>query len=484
MSSATEFTQSLCAAFGVSFLACSTLACSVEQLGGSDVTSPSDETAPQDETEPAECELSVLGAAVHRAATNVTEAERTIPSSMILSFDNVAGDTLVDGGEIFPMIGDLISGANESANIAMFVWEVGSDAHNEVERGLLELNSRLTADQHTADPVVVRILVNVVLAPDNEAQIGGELRAAIDSLNLDPRYIDAQVATRRHSGLDAMHHKLVVIDDATALVGGANVEAVHNWQSGALPWHDSAYTVHGEVAIPMVLEYAERWSEGDEWSCASGVCSSQVTERFVPFFEPAPVGDCAPMIVLARRPTGWFNNDIDNPQDAGYLAAFSNARKVIKVQTPNLSDDDAKNALLEAVIRGTRVELLLAYRFNELTVSIPGQGGGNGVNVDWLYENAIATIGEELACQRLDARWYSRNGQVVEGNVAGASHLKYTSFDERMAIVGSTNMDTQSWNQSGEVNIAIDDIATTGRFDARVFNPHFENAARTLHCAN
>ena len=43
-------------------------------------------------------------------------------------------------------------------------------------------------------------------------------------------------------------------------------------------------------------------------------------------------------------------------------------------------------------------------------------------------------------------------------------------------------MDTQSWNQSGEVNIAIDDAAVNARFDGKIFDPHFATAVPTGHC--
>ena len=125
------------------------------------------------------------------------------------------------------------------------------------------------------------------------------------------------------------------------------------------------------------------------------------------------------MMALIRRPAGLFNNRIDNPQDLGYLAAFGEAKQVIKVQSPNLNDDAARQALLDAAIAGTRVELLLALNFNELAVSLPGQGGGNEKNVDWLYEQAFAAMGQAEACRVIDARWYAKDGVAYDGNVAG-----------------------------------------------------------------
>jgi phosphatidylserine/phosphatidylglycerophosphate/cardiolipin synthase-like enzyme len=55
-------------------------------------------------------------------------------------------------------------------------------------------------------------------------------------------------------------------------------------------------------------------------------------------------------------------------------------------------------------------------------------------------------------------------------------------LDRQLTIVGSANMDTQSWNNSGETVVAVDAAATAARWDAKIFAPSFAIAEPTGHC--
>jgi len=44
------------------------------------------------------------------------------------------------------------------------------------------------------------------------------------------------------------------------------------------------------------------------------------------------------------------------------------------------------------------------------------------------------------------------------------------------------NMDTQSWNNSGEVTVAIDDRDVNAAFDSKIFDPYFAAATPSDHC--
>ena len=59
--------------------------------------------------------------------------------------------------------------------------------------------------------------------------------------------------------------------------------------------------------------------------------------------------------------------------------------------------------------------------------------------------------------------WYSGDGvnQIYGKDSAygGPSHVKYLSADNKIAIVGSGNMDSQSWNHSHEFNVLVDNAS-------------------------
>lgn len=51
------------------------------------------------------------------------------------------------------------------------------------------------------------------------------------------------------------------------------------------------------------------------------------------------------------------------------------------------------------------------------------------------------------------------------GNGEDASHVKLMSVDGEIAIVGSGNMDSQSWSNSREFNVLIDDATAVAMIE-------------------
>jgi phosphatidylserine/phosphatidylglycerophosphate/cardiolipin synthase-like enzyme len=182
-----------------------------------------------------------------------------------------------------------------------------------------------------------------------------------------------------------------------------------------------------------------------------------------------------PMMITTRDGDGNpFGNRTDNTQDRGWLAAMKAAKTKVRIQSPNFNDDAARQGVLETVRRGVTVELVLSKGFNDGAENLPGQGGTNEENVRDLYKE-LRKGGMADPCATLQVRWYSVDGtQPLVGSGPGASHAKYMSIDSALVIVGSGNMDTQSWNHSHETNVIVDDAATTRAWDAAVFEPSFE----------
>ena len=128
------------------------------------------------------------------------------------------------------------------------------------------------------------------------------------------------------------------------------------------------------------------------------------------------------------------------------------------------------------------VDVVLSKGFNDISENLPGQGGDNDMNVRMLYD-ALAAKGVTNACDKLRVRWYSRDGVTpVRDNGNYASHAKFTSIDDEVVIVGTANMDTQSWNNSREVNVVVDDPALAVAWDAQLFGADFARGVRTVQC--
>ena len=281
--------------------------------------------------------------------------------------------------------------------------------------------------------------------------------------------------------------KTLVVDGRSAIVTGANPQSQHNYDA---PWRDAGFRFSGDVAMALLADFDDAWKQSMLWTCGAredvdpAMCQAAPTPvTYTVLHADIPETTCQSMMVVTRAAdANPLSNRIDNTQDQALLAAFANAKTHIRMQTPNLNDDAAKQALLDAVKRGVLVDIVLAKGFNDSTEALPGQGGTNVDNVAMLYD-ALAAAGVADACHKLRIRWYSHDGlRAVEGNGLYASHEKYTSVDDQIVIVGTANMDTQSWNNSRETNVLVDDAAVTRAWDTQLFERDFGNAVLPDQC--
>jgi phosphatidylserine/phosphatidylglycerophosphate/cardiolipin synthase-like enzyme len=429
------------------------------------------------------CELSPLGTAVYDAARRAEPSRSTVPESLMVSFENRARHALVTGPAIFPAVADEIALAETEVDIAFFVFN-HCDAYEETIDALARLEARriaVGADR----PVLVRIVVDAQKAVFNTGStVSRRVYEGVAALQLDPDYVQVQIATYEHLTLGNLHTKSVVIDGKKVFLGGANVQKQHDY---AAPWMDSFYALEGRAAQSYLADFDHAWNKAVKWVCGLDAEDPLACQKWEdapgawhgsgvldPDFQSMALdGACVPTIALTRTAWGGLNNNIDNPQDQGILAAFDAATSVIRLQTPNLNDDAVKDALVRAVARGVEVRIILSLGFNEKAMQI--FGGGNASNADELRRRVRDEAAEYA--DRLDVRFYSADGVApVEGGGAGASHLKYLSVDGQLAIVGSTNMDTLAWNHSRETNVAVDQASVATAWDAEVFEPNWARA--------
>jgi phosphatidylserine/phosphatidylglycerophosphate/cardiolipin synthase-like enzyme len=424
--------------------------------------------------------------AIH-ARTHSVLHKGSVSAARYASGRNMADpDVLIDGPEIFPAMRALIRSARHEVSLQTYVWEPGSDPANEILSGLIDLVRRRELEPE-APPVTVRFLFDVsTLGFGSSVTALPRAWADIEALDLDPRHVRFELAGFPHVTFGALHVKTVVVDGRRAIITGANPQAHHDY---AEPWRDAGFRIAGEVALALQDDFDDAWARAKRWTCGSAERSfeecavdTQPIEHAFPFH--AGVGDdCLTMLVVTRGSDPTIgNNRLDNPQAQAFLAAFAAATSHIHIQTPNLNDDAAKQALLAAVQRGVRVDVVLSKGFNDTTEALPGQGGTNEKNVDELYE-ALEAAGVSDPCSKLRFRWHAKDGVAVVGNGHYASHAKYASVDDAIAIVGTANMDTQSWNHSREVNVVVDDPEITQAWDAQLFVADFEAGVQVDRCA-
>jgi phosphatidylserine/phosphatidylglycerophosphate/cardiolipin synthase-like enzyme len=242
---------------------------------------------------------------------------------------------------------------------------------------------------------------------------------------------------------NALHTKLIVVDGARALVTDANLQAQGDpLEEKGEGWYQLGITVEGEIASAIRRDAVAAWKK----------TAPDVTLPDAPPVFRAPA--CTHMIALGRNA-----GDGDSPSaNFGYMAMLMTAQKAVRVITPNLNDDDAVRALASATA-GADVYLVLSQHFDDKENSLPGWGGNNEVGLKKLTDSV------KDPC-KLHVRWFAREaGVAIQGNVASAAHAKWASADGQVMILGSQNLDVQSWRRSRELDVAIDDAATTKKFD-------------------
>lgn len=420
------------------------------------------------------------------------EGSNVDPGLLVTAANAASPRVLVRGPAIFGRKSELIAQAQREVTYQTFVWEPDSMPVQRLLRGVKKLEAQRRLHAAKGDPPVqVHILIDAsdagILAmpfPDGVQHV----TQSLEDLDLDPRYVTYDVAAYPHALTGNLHSKVLVVDGQHAVVTGANPEAKHE---GAHPWYDLGFEVSGEVATALRSELAEAWSHGVQWTCPNWpYYPESCTQPAQPLPELEPVRDgtvdadaCVPMMIIDRDPDeNPVSGNIDNTQDQAYLAAISSASRAIRIQTPNLNAEEVKQAIVDAAVRGVpTIEIMTSRDFNRTSESLPTVGGTNEDNVNELFER-LRAAGVENPCERVQVRWFSEDGEKpVRGNGGGAAHAKYASFDDQVAIVGSTNMDRQSWYRSREVDIVVDDAATARAWDA-VYEDAFGNGVAVEPC--
>jgi phosphatidylserine/phosphatidylglycerophosphate/cardiolipin synthase-like enzyme len=422
-------------------------------------------------------------------ASASSQADSSVPFPRILSTCNRLVSVPVDGPAIFQAAYNIIAVADHEVNIAFYIWEANSQGARRIGEALIAAQARRTA----ADPLLVRIVVDDV---DNSVDPSRKINGLYDSqknwigMGLDPSRVRLQLATSpRPTWVSAvLHDKIILVDSRYVLVTGAQPQrnsdqATSSYTSG---WHDTGYVFEGDAAQSALNAFEHTWT-GDaiHWDCRPESFSYDCDKRATDFPQPVRNWQPAfgsqrpggiPLLAVGRIKGGSFDNYTDSPQDIAWLTAMDRATSNINIESPNINDDAFQEAVKRAVARGVTVRLLTSLGFNDPTEDFPSLGGDN-MEVAGRIRQAIhaATPWYE---DRFQLRWYSRDGaEPITGNGIYASHTKYMTVDNRLAIIGSGNQDTPSWNISHEFNYLIDDAPTTSQLENSVFIPDWNKAA-------
>ena len=226
------------------------------------------------------------------------------------------------------------------------------------------------------------------------------------------------------------HRKLLVIDGETGFIGGAGVADVwwrNSFKRGGAKepaWRDTVFCVEGEAVAGLISTFAENWLE----------CSGEILSGKQQFgFRGMPDG-CESFVVSSTPRGGGTQARIL------FQALINSARETLRITTPYfLPDRAARRALIAAVRRGVKVEILTA-----------------GPHIDHKF---IRTMSRHASRHLLmaGARLWEYQPAMI--------HAKLMTVDGMWSVVGSTNFDHRSFALNDEVNLAVLDRSLAGAIE-------------------
>ncbi len=229
------------------------------------------------------------------------------------------------------------------------------------------------------------------------------------------------------------HRKLVVVDGHEAWAGGLNVGEEylgHDRRFG--PWRDTHVYIKGPAVSTIQLPFVEDW----HWASGKNISLRWDTEAAA---RPGRRVLCVP--------TGPA--DEEETCSLLFTDLIGHAHERLWIATPYFVPDDAvMSALTLAAMRGVDVRILLPERSDHRLI--------------WLARFAYVE-----ACERA--------GIKLLIYTKGFLHEKVMLIDDRLAAVGTANLDNRSLRLNFELTILFDD-AEFARLTAEMLERDFEGA--------
>ena len=218
-----------------------------------------------------------------------------------------------------------------------------------------------------------------------------------------------------------MHHKITVMDNHTALVGGINISDNYSGWNGKPPWLDYAVVVQGETARQLNRICRKRWKDPDPQHELPSRESARVP------FEGLSANDRVPVRITQ---TDFLRRKQETA--ASYRQAIRQARNsLVFVGGYFLPGGLARRLLKKAARRGVAISLIVS---------------------------AESDVGVVRNSRRYLYGWLLRNGiRIFEyhpSNVHGKLLLKDNSF----VSIGSYDLNNLSTYSNIELNLDIRDL--------------------------
>tara|TARA_Y100001954_G_scaffold76554_1_gene84043 strand:- start:4030 stop:5631 length:1602 start_codon:yes stop_codon:yes gene_type:complete len=428
------------------------------------------------------------------------------------------------GDEIFGLAKDLIENAEHEVLLQTYLYEKNSLGVIKLREGVEALEKRLKAEEKRGKKIVP---VNVKILVDNQSGLvgtvldkSGMLFKGLFKKNpighdvyglgfkkpIDKKYVRLEVQLFNHTMLGSNHSKSIIIDRSKGIVMGSNLMRYHDkfkkW-GNISPETDHGFLVMGNVGQGLAEDFYFAWQKGkkyftndpDKMVPRSGYNDLSRTKRFkLPNVVKKWVTNrilekSVPIALITKKDVNvpWTRNS-KNPQDQAFLSLFKNAKSNVNIVSPNLNAPVLMEAMVKALKRGVDINILLSKNYQDFISKMPMAGGTNLKNVKKIKKQ-IRKYAKKHPNKKVgvfNIRWFvDRKGRVSRESGKDkeklgkwTSHTKYMSVDNQITVVGSANMDSQSWYYSRELNIAIDHHEISRKWCNLVFRTDFLRALK------
>ncbi len=316
---------------------------------------------------------------------------------------------LIKGGsQYFTLLLNLIESAKISIQLQTYIFEE-DETGNLVGKAIIKAAQRGIKVQILLDGYASRKLSKVFIA---------ELKSS----GIQLRFFEPIFSGGSYYFGRRLHHKVVVVDGFTALVGGINISDRYNDLPGEPAWLDWALLVEGDVAFELHRLcnnfYTKGWGEGIVLDKNSNL--NAVDEK----------SNCP---IRVRR-NDWVMRR--NQISATYMEMLKNAKEEIVIMSSYfIPSRFFRKSISAARKRGVRVQLILA---------------------------SLSDVGIAKNAERHLYRWAVLQGVEIYEYKTQVLHGKVALCDGKFMTIGSYNVNDISAMASIELNLDVDSVEFVG----------------------
>ncbi len=210
------------------------------------------------------------------------------------------------------------------------------------------------------------------------------------------------------------HRKIVVIDKKIAYLGGMNIGDEYMGKKKPTPWRDTHLRITGDAVLPVYKRFCLDWDFSAHDNLSETL--SDLHLKGMPNEEKEPL----PMQIVSSGP-----DSLSEEIKSGIIKLIFSAKEYLYIQTPYFVPDQTfQNALLTAAASGVDVRLM-----------IPGKP-----DKSYVYYTSLSYLDNML---KAGVKVYLTDGFI---------HSKTIVADDRIATIGTTNIDIRSFQLHFEIN--------------------------------